>query len=197
MREDDNAMASRIIKGGVVSMLLSAGLLAAPSAAADPAPVPPGPPPGYDGLPYHNMPGRISHQPGAYTYILGFWMRPRRILDTAGIAATSNTDLQSAMFGLPGSELGVEPTRRSTLGNAYGVRSESPMEATGTPDPAGGVVPGTTMPVGTRGNGLEDPSGGTVKQLPLGGESIEPQANGAIGPSSVNIGPDLGPTASK
>jgi hypothetical protein len=71
------------------------------------------------------------------------------------------------------------------------------MEATGTPDPAGGVVPGTTMPAGTRGNGLEDPTGGTVKQLPLGGESIEPQANGAIGPSSVNIGPDLGPTASK
>jgi hypothetical protein len=77
------------------------------------------------------------------------------------------------------------------------VRSESPMEATGIPDPAGGVVPGTTMPAGTEGNGLEDPTGGTANQLALGGESTEPKANGAIGPSSVNSGPYLGPTASK
>jgi hypothetical protein len=192
-------MSIRIIKGAVISTLLSAGLLVAPSAAAAPAPapVPPGPPPGYDGLPYHNTPGRIGHQPGAYTYILGFWLRPRRILDSAGIAATSNTDLQSAEFGLPGSNLGVEPTRHSTLGSAYGVREEGPMEATGAPDPAGGVVPGATMPAGSRVGGLEDPTGATANQPALGGESIEPQATGAVGPSSDNSGPDLGPAASK
>ncbi|MGH3954152.1 hypothetical protein [Mycobacteroides salmoniphilum] len=188
-------MASRMIAGGALAILCGAGIFLAPNASADP--VPPGPPPGYDGLPYHNMPGRIGHQPGAYTWILGFWMRPRRVLDTAGVAAMTNTDAQSAEFGLPGSQLGVEPQRRSMVGNAFGVRPESQMEATGAPDPAGGVTPGYTMPVGSPGGGLEDPYAGTARQLPLGGESLQPSANGTVGPSSVNSGPDTGPTLSK
>ncbi|MUM19095.1 hypothetical protein FZI91_07285 [Mycobacterium sp. CBMA271] len=187
-------MTSRVTMGAVIS-IIGAGLFLAPNASADP--VPPGPPPGYDGLPYHNMPGRIGHQPGAYTWILGFWMRPRRVLDTAGVAAMTNTDAESAAFGLPGSQLGIEPQRRSMVGNAFGVRPESPMEATGAPDPAGGVTPGSTMPAGSPGGGLEDPYAGKAKQLPVGGESLQPEANGTVGPSSLNSGPDLGPTASK
>lgn len=186
-------MASHIARGVVITFLLSAGLLAAPSAAADP--VPPGPPPGYDGLPYHNMPGRIGHQPGAYTYILGFWMRPRRVLDAAGTSAMSNTDEESAGYGMPGSELGVEPQRNSTLGIAPGVRPESPSEAVGAADPAGGVVPGASMPGGAPG-GLEDPVPGTHQQPPAGGsESVQPKANGTIAPGSLNSGPDRDPAA--
>ncbi|MEU9808167.1 hypothetical protein [Mycobacterium sp. NPDC050853] len=188
-------MTSPLGMGGLLAIVIGASLVLAPNASADP--VPPGPPPGYDGLPYHNMPGRIGHQPGAYTWVLGFYMRPRRVLDTAGVAAMTNTDSQSAEFGLPGSQLGVEPQRRSMVGNAYGVRPETPMDSTGAPDPAGGVVPGYTMPAGTPGGGLEDPYAGTARQLPLGGESQQPTANGTVGPNSVNSGPDLGPTASK
>lgn len=112
-------MTSRIGKGaGLLAAVVGAGIFLAPGALAAPSPpVPPGPPPGYDGLPYHNMPGRIGHQPGAYTYILGFWMRPRRVLDAAGTGAMTNTDSASAEYGMPGSELGVEPLRNSTLGS--------------------------------------------------------------------------------
>ncbi|EUA64560.1 hypothetical protein I542_4730 [Mycobacteroides abscessus 1948] len=142
-------MTSRIGKGaGLLAAVVGAGIFLAPGALAAPSPpVPPGPPPGYDGLPYHNMPGRIGHQPGAYTYILGFWMRPRRVLDAAGTGAMTNTDSASAEYGMPGSELGVEPLRNSTLGVAPGVRPESPMDSIGAPDPAGGVVPGPACPV--------------------------------------------------
>lgn len=112
-------MTSRVGKGaGLLAAVVGAGIFLAPGALAAPSPpVPPGPPPGYDGLPYHNMPGRIGHQPGAYTYILGFWMRPRRVLDAAGTGAMTNTDSASAEYGMPGSELGVEPLRNSTLGS--------------------------------------------------------------------------------
>lgn len=97
-------MTSRIGKGaGLLAAVVGAGIFLAPGALAAPSPpVPPGPPPGYDGLPYHNMPGRIGHQPGAYTYILGFWMRPRRVLDAAGTGAMTNTDSASAEYGMPG-----------------------------------------------------------------------------------------------
>lgn len=186
---------SHIARRAVVSILIGAGfgagLFVPPSASAAPSPpVPPGPPPGYDGLPYHNMPGRIGHQPGAYTYILGFWMRPRRVLDTAGTSAMSNTDLASAEYGMPGSELGVEPLRNSTLGVAPGVRTESPDESVGSPDPSGGVVARASTP-----DGLEDPAPGTRKRAPeADSESVQPKANGTIAPGSLNSGPDKGAT---
>ncbi|OHT81599.1 hypothetical protein [Mycobacteroides saopaulense] len=181
-------MASHISRGtGLAAMLLGAGLLVAPIASAAPSPpAPPGPPPGYDGLPYHNMPGRIGHQPGAYTYILGFWMRPRRVLDAAGTSAMSNTDSVSAEYGMPGSELGVEPLRNSTLGVAPGVRPESPTESIGVPNPAGGVAPGANAP-----GGLEDPVPGTHTPRPSAdSESVQPKSDGTIAPGSLNSGPD-------
>ncbi|AMU38262.1 hypothetical protein [Mycobacteroides abscessus] len=180
-------MTSRISKGaGLLAAVVGASFFLAPGALAAPSPpVPPGPPPGYDGLPYHNMPGRIGHQPGAYTYILGFWMRPRRVLDAAGTSAMSNTDSASAEYGMPGSELGVEPLRNSTLGVAPGVRPESPMDSIGAPDPAGGVVPGAAP------GGLEDPVPGTHQPPPeTDSESVQPKANGTIGPGSLNSGSD-------
>lgn len=172
---------------GAVIALLAAGLLvvAAPAAAADPSP---GPPPGYDGLPYHNMPGRIGHQPGAYTWVLGFYLRPRRVLDAAGTSAMSNADLDSARYGLPNSRLGVEPTRRAWTGNAPGVRPDNPMDAVGSPDPAGGVKPATTMPGGAPG-GLEDPAG-APKQPAVRSESSDPTPGGGIQPGSQNAGPE-------
>ncbi|WP_078291707.1 hypothetical protein [Mycobacterium sp. D16R24] len=191
-------MTSRISKGtGLLVALLCAGLVMSPTAGAAPSPpVPPGPPPGYDGLPYHNMPGRIGHQPGAYTYILGFWMRPRRVLDAAGTSAMSNTDSASAEYGMPGSELGVEPLRNSTLGVAPGVRPESPMDSIGVPDPSAGVVPGASMADGAPG-GLEDPVPGTRQPPPTAdSESVQPKDNGTIAPGSLNSGPDLGPATS-
>ncbi len=188
---------SRIVSVAVISAALGASLFLAPTAAAAPAPPPPppGPPIGYDGLPYHNMPGRIGHQPGAYTYILGFYLRPRRVLDSAGIAAMSNSDLQAAEFGMPGSELGIEPTRRSWTGNAFGVRPQTPEEATGNADPAGGIRPGGA----TTGSqpGLEDPIGKKPDQPALGGESTEPRAGGGVEPDSQNFGPDPDPAARK
>jgi hypothetical protein len=142
-----------------VIALLAAGLLVvpAPAAAADPSP---GPPPGYDGLPYHNMPGRIGHQPGAYTWVLGFYLRPRRVLDAAGTSAMSNADLDSARYGLPNSRLGVEPTRRAWTGNAPGVRPDNPMDA---------VAP---------------------KQPAVRSESSDPTPGGGIQPGSQNTGPE-------
>jgi hypothetical protein len=188
---------SRLAKGAAIAAFFGAGLTLAPTAVAAPAPPPPGPPPGYDGLPYHNMPGRIGHQPGAYTYILGFYLRPRRVLDTAGIGAMSNTDLRSSEFGLPGDELGVEPIRRSWTGNVPGVRADVPMDAPGAADPAGGVRPATSMPVGFTGGGLEDPTGGTARALPLGGESSQPKLGGNVEPDSQNDGPDPDPGVTK
>jgi hypothetical protein len=166
----------RLVKNAVIAALFGAGLALAPTATAAPAPPPPGPPPGYDGLPYHNMPGRIGHQPGAYTYILGFYLRPRRVLDTAGIAAMSNTDLKSSEFGLPSDELGVEPTRRSWTGNVPGVRAGVPMEAAGSTDAA---------------------AAGKSHELSPGGESTEPGVGGSVEPESQNAGPDPDPGVTK
>jgi hypothetical protein len=143
------------------------------------------------------MPGRISHQPGAYTYILGFYLRPRRILDTAGIAAMSNTDLKSSEFGLPGDQLGIEPIRRSWTGYKPGVRADVPMDATSSTDPSGGVRPATSMPIGFTGGGLEDPTAGKARALPSGGESAEPKAGGNVEPDSQNEGPDPDPGVTK
>jgi len=186
---------SHVIKSAVISAAFGVGMFLAPSAAAAPAPPPPGPPAGQDGLPYHNMPGRIGHQPGAYTYILGFYLRPRRILDGAGVAAMANSDLQSSEFGMPGSQLGIEPTRRSWTGNAFGVRPQTPQDATGIADPAGGVRPGSTMPGGQP--GLEDPIGKKPDRPALGGESTQPRVGGGIEPVSQNVGPDPDPAAGK
>lgn len=178
-----------MVKTALIAAFFGAGLLAAPDATAAPAPPPPGPPSGYDGLPYHNMPGRISHQPGAYTYILGFYLRPRRILDAAGVGAMASSDIQASEFGLPGSQLGVEPTRRSWTGNAFGVRPDVPMDSTAA-DAAGGIKPATTMPGGMLGSGLESPTGKKSVTLPLAGESPEPKAGNNIEPDTQNSGPD-------
>jgi len=177
-----------MVKTGLIAAFFGAGLLAAPDAAAAPAPPPPGPPPGYDGLPYHNMPGRIGHQPGAYTYILGFYLRPRRILDAAGVGAMASSDMQASEFGLPGSQLGVEPTRRSWTGNAFGVRPDVPMDSTAA-DAAGGVKTSTAVEGGLSG-GLEKPSATRSDDQPLAGESPEPKSGNNIEPDTQNSGPD-------
>lgn len=179
---------SRAVCSAVVGALLSAALALTPVAAAAPAPPPPGPPPGYDGLPYHNMPGRIGHQPGAYTWVLGFYLRPRRVLDSAGIGAMSNSDVQASEFGLPGSQLGVEPTRRAWTGNAAGVRAGVPMDAT-TTDPAAGVKPSAGIG-GLLGGGPESPSTSRSDDPSLAGESPEPKAGNNIEPDTQNAGPD-------
>lgn len=178
------AKPSHIVMGAVSSALLGSVLALAPVAAAAPAPPPPGPPPGYDGLPYHNMPGRIGHQPGAYTWVLGFYLRPRRVLDSAGIGAVSNSDIQASEFGLPGSQLGVEPTRRAWTGNAAGVRAGIPMDSTAI-DPAAGVKPSAGI-----GGGPESPSITGTDDPPLAGESPEPKAGNNIEPDTQNTGPE-------
>lgn len=175
---------SQIVVGAVSGALLGAFLTLAPVAAAAPTPPPPGPPPGYDGLPYHNMPGRIGHQPGAYTWVLGFYLRPRRVLDSAGIGAMSNSDVQASEFGLPGSQLGVEPTRRAWTGNAAGVRAGIAMDPTAI-DPSAGVKPSAGI-----GGGPESPSTPGSDDPPLAVESPEPKAGNNIEPDTQNAGPD-------
>ena len=188
-RHRARSASSPVVKGAVITAFFGAGLIVAPTAAASPAP-PPGPPPGYDGLPYHNMPGRIGHQPGAYTYILGFYLRSRRVLDAAGIGAMSNSDLPSSEFGMPSDQLGIEPVRRSWNGNVPGVRADVPMDASGAVDPAGGVRPSDSMPLGTVGSGLEDPNVGKARTRQPSSESAEPNVGGNVEPDSQNAGPD-------
>ena len=130
----------------------------------------------------------LGGSPPVYTWVLGFYLRPRRVLDAAGTSAMSNADLDSARYGLPNSRLGVEPTRRAWTGNAPGVRPDNPMDAVGSPDPAGGVKPATTMPGGAPG-GLEDPAG-APKQPAVRSESSDPTPGGGIEPGSQNTGPE-------
>ncbi|ADG98067.1 conserved hypothetical protein [Segniliparus rotundus DSM 44985] len=168
------------------SAICAIALFGAPAALAD-APTPGSP----VSDPYYSPPGTVSAIPGNFTFSGTFeWIRPRRQVDSAGIAAMTNADPSGSGFGMPGSHLGIEPQRYGPNGATTGPRASVPQQATSSAQSAGGILPGASVA-----GGLEDPAGQAPKK-PIVPESAQPDGTVATAlPDSTDSGPDPAPPA--
>jgi len=191
-------MSTHLARTAAITTLLATGMLGAPSAAADTDPSVPGDPVGQ----IYTPPGYINYYPGVYGLqtILSL-TPPSRILDSGGVGAMTNADPASSYAGLPGDRLGVQkqhvvvkPQEAGPSGQAFGVRTGSPMQATSAPDASGGVMPGATSAIGQQSpatgqsTGLENPSpsGDEPKQPMPGLEARQPTKSSTAAPDTAN-----------
>ena len=180
-------MPSKLVKIAVWSAFAALAVFEAPPAPAT-GPVTPTVPTD----PYYSPPGNIGAIPGNFQFNGTFsWLRPRRAIDSAGIAAMSNADPAGSGVGLPGSHLGVEPQRYGVSGPVSGMRPSAPQQSASTSPAAGGVLPGTSSS-----SGLEDPDGKAPKK-PITPEAAQPDSSASATalPGSTNSGPDSAPAA--
>ncbi|MGL6234032.1 MAG: hypothetical protein ACRC20_01675 [Segniliparus sp.] len=180
-------MPSKLAQLAAGPALAALAMIAAPSASANNIVTPTVP-----SDPYYSPPGYIGSLPGNYTFQGTFeWVRPRRSVDSAGIAAMTNADPAGSGAGLPGSHLGVEPQRYGPSGAVSGMRPSAPQQSASTSPAAGGILPGTSVS-----NGLEDPSGKAPKK-PITPEAAQPGSTSTTAlPNTANSGPDSPPSAS-
>lgn len=189
-------MKTGLLRTAVLAGLLAAGLLAAPSATADPSV--PGDPTGQ----IYTPPGYIGYYPGVYG-LQSIWSLtpPPRVRDAGGTRAMTNADPESSGLGLPGDRLGVQlkhvsvkPHEAGPLGQVFGIRSSSPMQNVDAPDLAGGVMPGATAATGRQNvptgqpTGLENPSPtGNPPEKPIPGlEARQPVRSATAAPDTAN-----------
>ncbi|WP_078282531.1 hypothetical protein [Mycobacteroides franklinii] len=189
-------MRAHIRHAGVIAAFVVAGLLGAPSAAADPSV--PGDPTGQ----IYSPPGYIGYYPGVYG-LQSIWSLtpPPRVRDAGGTRAMTNADPESAHVGMPGDRLGVQlkhvtvkPHEAGPLGQVFGARPSSPMQQTAAPEAAGGTAPGATAATGRQNIptgqpiGLEDPSPtGNAPDQPMPGlEARQPARSAAAAPDTAN-----------
>jgi hypothetical protein len=191
-------MRTHLARTAAIATLLATGMLGAPSAAADTNPSVPGDPTGQ----IYSPPGNIGYFPGVYGFQTVLSLTPpSRILDSGGIGAMTNADPASSYAGLPGDRLGVQkqhvvvkPQEAGPSGQAFGVRTGSPMQATSAPDAAGGVMPGATSAIGQQNHatgqstGLENPSpAGHAPKEPMPGlEARQPTKSSTAAPDTAN-----------
>ena len=137
-----------------LAALAGIGMLAAPTAGADPTPSVPGDPTG----PIYNPPGYIGYYPGAYGF-QSIWSLtpPSRFVDGGNTGARSNADPQASGTGMPGDRLGVQDNRAVVKGigpssQVRGVRTGKAVPSSAQEDNAGGVLPGATAATGQAGS---------------------------------------------
>ncbi|BBZ68654.1 hypothetical protein MINS_40830 [Mycolicibacterium insubricum] len=168
-----------------LAALAGIGMLAAPTAGADPTPSVPGDPTG----PIYNPPGYIGYYPGAYGF-QSIWSLtpPSRFVDGGNTGARSNADPEASGTGMPGDRLGVQDNRAVVKGigpssQVRGVRTGKAVPSSAQEDNAGGVLPGATAATGQA-----DP----VTGQPLALENPDPAAQAAPGaaPQAPPPGPE-------
>jgi hypothetical protein len=128
------------------ALALSAALLCAPAAGAQPPPLPPAPP---------YVPGSVAPYPGSFSYPYNNIVAPApATVDARGVNVTAGVDPAMASTGLPGDQLGNSPPVPNSLTSSS---AQNGIQA--GPTPPGPPNQGVNVGAGPAGATLESPTG--------------------------------------